>query len=70
MASCGMIYTADLMNIGTGVQAILRFGLRNLRSCNIGTADLLILLVEMGSSAVMYVPSFIKICSGIKKLLG
>jgi hypothetical protein len=26
--------------------------------------------VEMGSGAMMYVPSFIKICSGMQKLLG
>jgi hypothetical protein len=27
------------MKIGIGVQAVLRFGLRNLRGCNVGIAD-------------------------------
>jgi hypothetical protein len=26
--------------------------------------------VEMGSGAMIYIPSFIKICSGIQKLMG
>jgi hypothetical protein len=39
MASCGMIYVASIMKIGTEVQAILRFCLRNLKSCNVGIAD-------------------------------
>jgi hypothetical protein len=39
MASCGMIYLQSFMNIGTGVQAILRFRLRNLRGCNVGITD-------------------------------
>jgi hypothetical protein len=34
MASCGMIYIPSFMNIGTGIQAILRSDLRNLRGCN------------------------------------
>jgi hypothetical protein len=36
MASCGMIYISSFMNIGTGVQAILRFCFRNLRGYNVG----------------------------------
>jgi hypothetical protein len=39
MASCGMIYVSSFMKIGRGVQAILRFCLRNLRDCNVGTTD-------------------------------
>jgi hypothetical protein len=39
MASCGMIYLASLMKIATGIQAILRFCLRNLRGCNVGITD-------------------------------
>jgi hypothetical protein len=35
MVSCDMIYIPSFMKIGTGVQAILRFGLRNLRGCNV-----------------------------------
>jgi hypothetical protein len=39
MASCGMIYLSNFMKIGTGVQAILRFCLRNFRDCNVGITD-------------------------------
>jgi hypothetical protein len=39
MALCGMIYVQNLMMIGIGIQAILRFGLRNLRGCNVGNTD-------------------------------
>jgi hypothetical protein len=35
MASDGMIY----MKIGTGIQAIIRFCLSNLRGCNDGITD-------------------------------
>jgi hypothetical protein len=34
-----MIYIPCFMKIGAGVQAILRFGLRNMRGCNIGITD-------------------------------
>jgi hypothetical protein len=39
MASCGMIYLPSFMKIGTGVQAILRFCLRNLKGCDVGITD-------------------------------
>jgi hypothetical protein len=39
VASYGMIYLPSFMKIGTGVQAILRFCLRNLRVCNVGITD-------------------------------
>jgi hypothetical protein len=39
MGSGGMIYIQRFMKIGTGVQAILRFYLRNLRGCNVGITD-------------------------------
>jgi hypothetical protein len=39
MASCGMINTPSFMKIGAVLQAILRFGLRNLRGCNVGIID-------------------------------
>jgi hypothetical protein len=39
MASCGMICFPSFMKIGTGVQALLRFCLSNLRCCNVGTHD-------------------------------
>jgi hypothetical protein len=60
----------SFMKIGTGVQAILRFCLRNLRGCDVGITDrrdLFNYAVDMSSCAVMYVPSFINIGSGIRK---
>jgi hypothetical protein len=39
MDSCGIIYLPSFMKIDTGVQAILRFFLRNLRGCNVGFID-------------------------------
>jgi hypothetical protein len=39
MGSGGMIYTLTSMKIGTGVQAILRFVLSNLKGCNVGITD-------------------------------
>jgi hypothetical protein len=39
MASCGTIYLTSFMKTGTGVQAILRVCLRNLRGCNVGNTD-------------------------------
>jgi hypothetical protein len=39
MTSCGMIYTPSFTKTGTSVQAIFRFGLRNLRGCNAGITD-------------------------------
>jgi hypothetical protein len=38
MASYGMIYLISVMKIGTGVQAILIFRLRNFRGYNVGIA--------------------------------
>jgi hypothetical protein len=39
MASCNMIYTQSFIKIDAGVGAILRFYLRNSRSCNVGITD-------------------------------
>jgi hypothetical protein len=39
IASCGTICVSGFMKIGTGVQAILRFCLRNLRSCSVNITD-------------------------------
>jgi hypothetical protein len=39
MVSCGIIYIAGSMTIGTGVQQILMFLLRNLKGRNIGITD-------------------------------
>jgi hypothetical protein len=37
MGSGGMIHIQCCMKIGTGIQAILRFCLSNLKGCNFGT---------------------------------
>jgi uncharacterized protein YraI len=39
MGSGGIIYIPSFMKIGTGVQALLRFCLRNFRGCNVGITD-------------------------------
>jgi hypothetical protein len=39
MASCGMIYLLSFLKTGTGIQAILRFCLRNVRGCNVGITE-------------------------------
>jgi hypothetical protein len=39
MASCDMIYLLSFVKICTGVKAILRFCLRNLRGCDVGITD-------------------------------
>jgi hypothetical protein len=38
-ASCSMIQIPSFIKIGIGLQAILRFCLRNLRGCNVGITD-------------------------------
>jgi hypothetical protein len=39
MASCDLIYIPRFMKIGIGIQAILRFRLRNFEGCNTGITD-------------------------------
>jgi uncharacterized protein YraI len=39
IASRGMTHIPNFVKIGTGVQAILRFCLSNMRGCNVGTTD-------------------------------
>jgi hypothetical protein len=39
LASDGMIHVPSFIKVGTGVQAILRRFLINLRGCNIGITD-------------------------------
>jgi uncharacterized protein YraI len=39
MYSCGVINVPSFMKIGRGVQAILRFCLRNLIGCNVSVTD-------------------------------
>jgi hypothetical protein len=68
MAPCVMIYLPSFMKIATGLQAILRFWLRNLKGCNVGITDgrdVQKCAVEMGSGGMIYIPSFMKICLGI-----
>jgi hypothetical protein len=37
--SCGIIFLPNFMKIGTGVQAILRIFLSNLKDCNVDNTD-------------------------------
>jgi hypothetical protein len=39
MGSGGMVYIPSFMKIGTSVEAILRFCLRNLKGCNVCITD-------------------------------
>jgi hypothetical protein len=39
MSLNGMIHIPSSMKVGTGIQAILRFYLSNLRGCNVGITD-------------------------------
>jgi hypothetical protein len=39
MTSDGMTYIPSFVKIYTGIKAVLRFCLRNLRGCNIGITD-------------------------------
>jgi hypothetical protein len=36
MPSCGMIFVPSFIKIGIGAEAILWFGFKNLRDCNVG----------------------------------
>jgi uncharacterized protein YraI len=38
-ASCGMMYVPSFMKIAAGVQAILRFCVRNLKGCNVSITN-------------------------------
>jgi hypothetical protein len=59
------------MNTGIGLQAILRFSVRNLTGCNVGITEGVFInyAVEMGLGAMIYITSFIQIGSGIQKLI-
>jgi hypothetical protein len=39
MASYSMTYLPSFIKIGSGIQAILRVCLRNLKGCNVGITD-------------------------------
>jgi hypothetical protein len=52
------------MKTGVGFQVIIRFCLNNFNGPNTGVTDgrdLMKYTVEMGSGALMYIPSFIKL---------
>jgi hypothetical protein len=68
LASDVMIYIPSFMKIGTGIQAMLRFCLSNLRGCNVGITDggFMKCSVEMKSGGMIYIPSFMMISSGIQ----
>jgi hypothetical protein len=73
MASCGMINIPSFMKTSTGVQAILRFCFRIFRGCSVDITDgkgFMNCMLERGSDAIVCMPSFIKIGSGIQKLIG
>jgi hypothetical protein len=67
MASDDMIYISSFMKIGTSVQAILKFCLRNLRDCEVGITDGwgggYELATETGSVAVTH-PRILKLGTG------
>jgi hypothetical protein len=66
MGSGAMMYIPSLMTVGSGVQGILKFCLRNLRSCNVGIMmkGIYEVRVEMGSVYLM------PIGSGVRAILG
>lgn len=74
MASCGIIYLWSFKQIGRGIQAVLRFSHRHLRSCNIGISGrkrgtIMKHVTEMGSGAMTYTSCFIKIFSGTHQFI-
>jgi hypothetical protein len=51
-----MIDMPDFMKTGIGVQAILRFGLRNFRGCKAGTTEMRAVFkyaAQIGSSSII-----------------
>jgi hypothetical protein len=71
VASCGVVYLTGFMNIGTGLQVILRFVLSNLYDCNVGITDgrTYELPLEMCPGGMIYVQSIVKIGTGIQVIL-
>jgi hypothetical protein len=71
IASDGVICLYIFTKFGTDVQAILRFWLNDLRGCTVGTTmgGIYEIANEMASGGMIYVPSFIKIGSGVQTLL-
>jgi hypothetical protein len=60
MASCGLIYIPSFMEIGTDVQAILRFSLSSLKVVNVRVIvgrD----FIEMGLGGMVCLPSYLRI---------
>jgi hypothetical protein len=72
MVSCAVIYLIGFVMIGTGIIAISRYCLRNLKGCNVGITDGKIMKYAfvMMSAPMIYTPNFIRTGSGIHKLIG
>jgi hypothetical protein len=72
VSSYGTIYVPSLMKICPGFEAILRFRLRNLSSCNVGNTKgkgFVMQVVEIPSCGLIFLPSFIKIGPGVHTVL-
>jgi hypothetical protein len=72
LALCCMICIPSFMRIGTGVQTILGFCLRNLRFCKVyitGGSEFINYSFQVGWGVMIYAPCFIKIGSGIQNLI-
>jgi hypothetical protein len=69
-----MIFTPSFKKTGTDVQAILRFCLKNnLRGCNVSITDckgFMSYTIQMGSGAVIYITSFIRLVQAFKNCYG
>jgi hypothetical protein len=72
MDSGGMIYIANTMKMGIGIQAIIMFSFNSLTGCNIGITDwgeFIKYIVETNSGGMIYILSLVTISSGIRKFL-
>lgn len=71
MASRGMIYIQTFMNIGAGVQAMLRFNLRSFNGCNVCVTDGRGFKTHRwdGLKWDDYIQRFIKIAAGVQEIL-
>jgi hypothetical protein len=72
MAYCDMICMPIFMEIGIGVQALVRFSFRKRRGCDVAITcgGFTNCAFEMGSGVMIYIPDFIKIGSRIQKIIG
>jgi hypothetical protein len=65
MSSCGTIFLPNFMQIGIGVQALLRFCLSNLEGCNVGITGGRDLCSSPLSGGMICIPSSVTVSSGI-----